>query len=84
MVPRRACRVSLCAGPCVSFAGVQVPDPGREKLEELRSGVFARISQDRGHSVSVAQGQCVHSGVKEEPNSGVLMGSKRFIFEVPY
>src|ERR1700676_918792 len=51
----------LSAGPCVSFAGVQVPDPGREKLEELGGGVFAGVGQDRGHGVGGAQGQCVHS-----------------------
>jgi hypothetical protein len=49
-------RQKLSAGPCVSFAGVQVPDPGREKLEELRSGVFAGVGQDRAHGVRVTQG----------------------------
>jgi len=38
-------RQKLSTGPCVSLPCVQVPDPGREKLEELRSGVFARIGQ---------------------------------------
>jgi hypothetical protein len=49
-------RQKLGTGPCVSLPGVQVPNPGREKLEELRGGVFARIGQDRGHSVGVAEG----------------------------
>ena len=40
---------------------------GREKLEELGGGVFARVGQDRWHGVGVAEGQCVHSGVKECP-----------------
>jgi hypothetical protein len=53
-------RQKLSTGTCVSFAGVQIPDPGRKKLEELCSGVFARIRQDRGHGVGVAEGQCVH------------------------
>ena len=58
-------RQKLSAGPCVSLARVQVPNPGREKLEKLASGVFAGVGQDRGHGVGVAKDQCVHSGVKE-------------------
>src|SRR5271165_5520027 len=58
-------RQKLSAGPCIRFAGVQVPDPGREKLEELGSGVFARVGQNGRHGMSVAEGQCVHSGVKQ-------------------
>ena len=50
-------RQKLSAGPCVRFAGVQVPDPGREKLEELGRGVFARVGQDRRHGLSVANGE---------------------------
>ena len=76
-------RQKLSAGSGVSLTGVQVPDPGREKLEELGGSVFARIGQDRGDSVSVAQGQCVHSGVKEMANVGVLTGSRMFIFFGP-
>ena len=49
-------RQKLSAGPCVSFADIQVSDPGREKFEELGSSVFARIGQDRGHGVGVAEG----------------------------
>ena len=60
-------RQKLSAGPCVRFTRVQVPDPGREKLEELGRRVFAGVGQDRGHGVGVAEGQCVHSGVKECP-----------------
>jgi hypothetical protein len=60
-------RKKLRTGQCVSLARVQVPDPGREKLEELGGGVFARIGQDRWDGVGVAQGQFVHSGVKECP-----------------
>src|SRR6266436_5887919 len=58
-------RQKLSAGPCVSLPCVQVPDPGREKLEELGGGIFARIGQDRRDGVGVTEGQCVHSGVKE-------------------
>jgi hypothetical protein len=72
-------RQKLSAGPCVRFAGVQVPDPGREKLEELGRGVFARIGQDRWNCVRVAEGQCVHSGVKECP----ILECWRFIFWSP-
>jgi hypothetical protein len=46
----------LSAGPCVSLPCVQVPDPGREKLEELGGGIFARVGQDRRNGVGVAQG----------------------------
>jgi hypothetical protein len=60
-------RQKLSAGPCVSFARVQVPDPSREKFEELGGGIFAGVGQDRWDRVSVAQGRCVHSGVKECP-----------------
>ena len=49
-------RQKLSASPCVSLPGVQVPDPGREKLEELGGSVFARVGQDRGNGVGVAQG----------------------------
>jgi len=46
-------RQKLSAGTCVSFAGVQVPDPGREKLEELGSGVFAGVRQDYWKATSL-------------------------------
>ena len=49
-------RQKLSTGPCVSFAGVQVPDPGREKLEELCCGVFAGVGQDCRNGVGVAEG----------------------------
>jgi hypothetical protein len=29
-----------------SFAGVQVPDPGGEKLEELGRGIFTGVGED--------------------------------------
>jgi hypothetical protein len=48
-------RQKLSAGPCVSFAGVQVPDPGCEKLEELGSGVFARVGQNGRYGMGVAE-----------------------------
>ena len=54
----------LSTGSCVSLPGIKVPDPGRENLKELGCGVFARIGQDRRNGVGVAEGQCVHSGVK--------------------
>ena len=72
-------RQKLSAGSCVSLPWVQVPDPGREKLEELRSGVFARIGQDRWDRMGVTEGQWVHSGVKECPIPACRWGSKRFI-----
>jgi hypothetical protein len=49
-------RQKLSAGSCVSFAGIKISNPGREKLEELRRGVFARIGQDRRNGVRVAEG----------------------------
>ena len=58
-------RQKLSKSSGVSLPGVQVPDPGREKLEELGGGVSAGVGQDRGHGVGVAKDQCVHSGVKE-------------------
>ena len=58
-------RQKLSTSPSVSLPCVPIPDPGREKLKELGGGVFAGVGQDRGHGVRVAEGQCVHSGVKE-------------------
>jgi hypothetical protein len=64
----------------MSFAGVQVPGTGREKLEELGGGVFARVGQDRRHGVSVAKGQCVILGSKFRRAEGFQRGS----FPSPY
>jgi len=46
----------LAAGASVSFAGIQVPDPGREKFQELRCRVLAGVGQDRRNGMSVAEG----------------------------
>jgi hypothetical protein len=40
-------------------------DPGREKLKEPGRGVLAGVGQDRRNDIGVAEGQGVHSGVKE-------------------
>jgi hypothetical protein len=60
-------RQKLSAGSCVSLTCVQVADPGREKLEKLGGGVFARVGQDRWDRVGMAEGQYVHSAVKGCP-----------------
>jgi hypothetical protein len=46
----------LAAGSSVGFAGVGIPDPSREKLKELSSGVFAGVSENRRNNVGVADG----------------------------
>jgi hypothetical protein len=67
-------RQKWSAGSCVSLPCVQVTDPGREKLEELGGGVFARIGQDRW---TVYGGGSIRSfWRKRVPNAGVLMGFK--------
>ena len=46
----------LAASPGLRFTRVQVPDPGREKLEELGCCVLASIGQDGRNGVCVAEG----------------------------
>jgi hypothetical protein len=55
-------RQKLSAGPCVSLPCVQVPNTGREKLEELGSGVFTRIGQDRGARYGRGEGSIRSTG----------------------
>ena len=77
-------RQKLSAGPCVSLARVQVPDPGREKLEELGCGVFARVGQDRRARCGRGEGSMRSFWRQRVSNAGVLTGVKEVHFLVPY
>ena len=46
----------LSTGPSVRFARVQVPDPGREKFEELGRRLSAGVGQNGRYGVGVAKG----------------------------
>jgi hypothetical protein len=45
----------LAAGASVSFASIQVPDPGCEKLEELGCRLSAGVGENRWNGMRVAQ-----------------------------
>jgi len=46
----------LAAGASVRFASVQVPDPGREKFQELGRRVLAGVGENCWNGMRVAQG----------------------------